>query len=259
MYTAKELFSHLEAMNIDRRGTLLVHSSMKAIGPVEGGADTVLDVLSDYMKDGLLLLPAHSWSHVGKDYPIFDALNEPSCVGLLTEMFRKRPGVIRSLHPTHSMSALGREAASFVSGEENAHSPCPRTGCWGKLYDRRATILFLGCSLKRNTFIHGVEEWNDVPNRLGKEPIEYTLIAPDGQRLTASVRPHHTEPPVTEVSQRYDKMEPAFIAGNAIRRGHFGDAPCVIGDAVRMADITTACLKRDIHLFDDDRPLPDIF
>ena len=56
MYTKDDLMRGLKEMNIDPRGTLLVHSSMKAIGPVEGGADTVLDALSEYMRDGLLVL-----------------------------------------------------------------------------------------------------------------------------------------------------------------------------------------------------------
>ena len=43
MYTKSDLMTGLAALNIDPRGTLLVHSSMKAIGPVKGGAETVLD------------------------------------------------------------------------------------------------------------------------------------------------------------------------------------------------------------------------
>ena len=29
-------------------------------------------------------------------------------MGLLTNMFMKRPGVVRSLHPTHSIAAIGK-------------------------------------------------------------------------------------------------------------------------------------------------------
>ena len=47
-------------MNIDQNGTIIVHSSMKSIGEVEGGADTVLDAFSEYMKDGLLVFPTHT-------------------------------------------------------------------------------------------------------------------------------------------------------------------------------------------------------
>ena len=77
MYTKSDLMTGLAALNIDPRGTLLVHSSMKAIGPVEGGADTVLDALSAYMKDGLLVLPTHTWRSVAGEHNVFDVLHEP--------------------------------------------------------------------------------------------------------------------------------------------------------------------------------------
>jgi aminoglycoside 3-N-acetyltransferase len=55
MYNKQELLNHLKELGINENGTLLVHSSMKSIGQVEGGADTVLDALSEYMKNGLLV------------------------------------------------------------------------------------------------------------------------------------------------------------------------------------------------------------
>ena len=188
MYTKDGLMLHMEEMGIDPRGTLQVHSSMKAIGEVEGGADTVLDALMEYMKDGLLLMPAHTWKQIGPDYPVFDAAKEPSCVGLLSNMFMKRPGVIRSLHPTHSMSAFGKEAEEYVRGEEKFDTPCPREGCWGRLFDRRAQVILIGCGLNRYTFVHSVEEWLDVPGRLTEEKDVYTVVAPDGARHTVLQR-----------------------------------------------------------------------
>ena len=73
---------------------------------VEGGADTVLDAWIEYFGHGLLLLPTHTWKNINADSPVFNSKETPSCVGLLTNMFLKRDGVIRSLHPTHSMAEL---------------------------------------------------------------------------------------------------------------------------------------------------------
>lgn len=257
MYTKTQLKEQLRALGIDARGTLLVHSSLRAIGAVAGGADAVLDALSEYMAEGLLIFPTHTWRQMGPSYTVFDAETEPSCVGALTELFRKRPGAIRSLHPTHSVAALGRDAAEYVSGEENARTPCPRSGCWGKLYDRRAQILFLGCTLKSNTFLHGVEEWNAIPNRLAREAAAFTVIAPGGARYAVPQYRHHADIPGGDVSAHYDKMEPAFARAGAISYGSFGDARCILGDAVRMADITAQFLQGNPRLFDDDTPLPE--
>lgn len=254
-YTKDELLLHLREMRIDPTGTLLVHSSMKAIGEVVGGADTVLDALCDYMKDGLLVFPTHTWRQMNETYTVFDVRTEPSCVGLLSNMAMTRNGAVRSLHPTHSIVAIGPDAAAFANGEEHTRTPCAREGCWGKLYDRKAAILFLGCSLKCNTYLHGVEEWVDTPNRLNPVAQVFTVIDYDGIAHAVPQHRHHTWDPVVDPSEHYDKMLPAFEEGGAITHGRFGDAACVLADAVKMADITIPFLHADPHLFDNDDPL----
>ena len=56
------------------------------------------------------MLPTHTWKQINDEYNVFDVLHEPSCVGILTNIFRQRPGVIRSWHPTHSVAAYGKDA-----------------------------------------------------------------------------------------------------------------------------------------------------
>ena len=251
-----DLLKDIENMRIDPHGTVLIHSSMKSIGKVDGGADTVLDVWSEYLKDGLLIFPTHTWNRVGKDSPVYDARTEPSCVGILSNLFMQRKNVHRSLHPTHSVAALGKEAAAYVDGEEKIDTPCGRKGCWGKLYDRNTTILFLGCTLKSNTFLHGVEEWNDIPDRVSENTEELTIIDQQGKIFLNSMHRHRCTR-AEDVSRNYDKMEPVFLELGAIRYGQFGEAPCVICNAVKMADITSAMLKKNPDLFIDDKPVPD--
>ena len=42
-YTSSDLLQDLAAMGLTGQETILIHSSMRSIGAVEGGADTVLD------------------------------------------------------------------------------------------------------------------------------------------------------------------------------------------------------------------------
>ena len=256
IYRKSDLQNDIKKMNIDSKGTLLIHSSMKAVGNVDGGADTVLDVWSEYMKDGLLIFPTHTWDRVGKDNPVFDVKTDSSCVGILGNLFMKRPNVIRSLHPTHSVAVLGNDAESFVNDEEKIDTPCGRKGCWGKLYDRNATIIFLGCTLKSNTFIHGVEEWNAVPDRISEETETLKIIDYNGHEIINHMHRHRCTR-AEDISRNYDKLEPVFLALGAIKYGQFGDAQCVIGNAVKMADITSILLKKNPDLFLNDKPVPE--
>jgi aminoglycoside 3-N-acetyltransferase len=166
MYTKTDIINGLSALGINSDDTLLVHSSMKAIGEVTGGAETVLDAFTEYLRQGLLIFPTHTWEQINEKHCVYNPKTEPSCVGILTNLFLNRPSVVRSLHPTHSVAALGQDAKKYTSGEEQWDTPCPRQGCWGRLYDLKAKILFLGCDLRRNTFLHSVEEWNNIPLRL---------------------------------------------------------------------------------------------
>lgn len=256
MYTKQDLIDAIINIGIKPWDTLLIHSSMKAIGEVEGGADTVLDAFIEYMQDdGLLIFPTHTWEQINDEYNIYNPLTEPSCVGILTNLFRKRPGVIRSLHPTHSVAALGKDAKEYTSGEEAFDTPCSREGCWGKLYDRKAKILFLGCSLKKNTYIHGVEEWLNISNRLMAKPRQLKIILPDGSIIDRPFRSHYF--PGGDISQNYDKMLAPYIHYEIANSGKIGDAKSVLCDAVGMADLTTKYLQRNPKLFEDGSPVPE--
>ena len=251
MYTKQDLLSAIIELGIKPNDTLLIHSSYTAIGEVDGGADTVLDVFTEYLQDdGLLILPTHSWANIHADNTLFDPATEPSCVGYLTNLFMKRPGVIRSLHPTHSVAAIGKDAADYTSGEEYSDTPCPRKGCWGKLYDRKAKILFLGCTMKRNTYLHSVEEWNEIPDRIATDTVIYKIKMPDGS-LRELPSHRHGCSSSSDVSFNYDRVEPTFKKNGAIRYGKIGKANSILGDAVMMADIVTQLLKRNPDLFTD--------
>lgn len=254
MYTKMDLIKAITALGVKPNDTLLIHSSMKSIGEVENGADTVIDAFIEYMKPGLLIFPTHTWSKINDEHPVYNPLIEPSCVGILTNLFLKRPGVLRSLHPTHSVAALGEDAASYIEGEEQCDTPCPRKGCYGKLYDRNAKILFLGCTLKTNTYLHGVEEWNDIPLRLSDKHKELKILTPDGRLIDRPFYGHSS--PYGDVSKNYDKMEDPFIYKGIAKKGYIGDALSVLCDAAGVADLTSSFLIRNPDLFNDNLPVP---
>ena len=124
-YTKDDLKSCLLKMGLTGKEAIMVHSSMKSIGQVDGGADTVVDALMEYFADGLLMTPTHTWAQMSRDYNVFDPATERACVGIIPNIFMKREGVVRSLHPTHSIAACGKRAVDYIRGEENATSPCP--------------------------------------------------------------------------------------------------------------------------------------
>ena len=112
MYTKNDLKEHLKTMGLTGEETILIHSSMKSIGDVQDRAEGVLDVLIDYFKNGLLLFPTHTWKTVNSENPVYNPYETPSCVGILTNLFMKRDGVIRSL--SNSQYGRNRKSCSFA-------------------------------------------------------------------------------------------------------------------------------------------------
>ncbi|WP_018883758.1 AAC(3) family N-acetyltransferase [Paenibacillus massiliensis] len=251
MHTLESLVKQLEQLGIDSQGTLLVHSSLKSMGPVEGGADTVLDAYTAYMKDGLLVLPTHTWSYIKADNPRFYVDQSPSCIGILPELFRNRPGVVRSWHPTHSVAALGQDAVEFTKDDHLFDTPCARGSAWGKLLDRKATILLVGVDLRRNTFIHGVEEWADIPGRLTDVHEMLYTVLPDGTEIPVPSRRHWG----LSWSEHFWKVDEVLESTGAMRKGQLGDAVVRVCDAAAVAKVITEMLADKPELFSDNNPL----
>ena len=249
----KTLIQQIQALGIDPSDTLLIHSSMKSIGTVEGGIDGVLDVFSEYLQYGLLLFPTHTWMDWNCPGNVFDVQNEPSCVGVLSETFRKRPGILRSWHPTHSIAGLGLDAQNFLAGEEKTQTPCPREGCWGRLYDRNAKILFLGAPTRTNTFIHSVEEWHNIPDRLAKEATNFKIVTPDKRQLTCPQFRHSST--FGDVSQHYGKVESLMLNEGIAKKGFFGSAISISVKTRALAETVGRLLENNSFLFCDGKPL----
>ncbi len=254
MYNKNDIISSIMNIGVQPTDTLLVHSSMKSVGKVENGANTVLDAFMEYMKEGLLIFPTHTWAQINDQYNVFSPETEPSCVGILSNLFLKRTNVIRSWHPTHSVAAYGADAVNYVAGEERWDTPCPRYSCWGKLYDRKAKILFLGCSLRSNTFIHSVEEWHAIPMRLTDTYQQLKIATPKGCTIDRPLRRHYNA--LGDVSQNYDKMLEPFVYTRIAQKGFIGDAESLLCDALGMADLTTSFLERNPNLFEDNNAIP---
>lgn len=239
----EELWQQLQNLGIKPTDTIMVHSSLRALGPVEGGADGFLDALKDYLSEGLLLIPTHTWGTVNSENPLYNAAETVPCIGTLPNVAAFRPDGVRSLHPTHSIAAFGKRAAEYVAGEEKVSTPAPPDGCWGRLYQEDAKILLVGVSQNRNTYLHAVEEMLDIPDRLGEQP--YTVHGSDGKGncWEQPMRPHRNSQ-TNDISQFYPKYLPAFEQYGAVQIGKLGSARTEVCSARKCAEVLRKIWER---------------
>lgn len=165
MVTRQDVCVALQQLGVKNGDICLFHSSFKSLGPVEGGAEAVIGGFEDCLgPEGTLVAPTLCSSDFFNSYVNWH-LDKPSEVGYLPEYFRKLPGVLRSDQATHSVAARGKLAWELT--REHAaygHHLCPfgesafaDSSPWVKMYERSAKVVFLGVTMRYNTFKHMIE------------------------------------------------------------------------------------------------------
>lgn len=243
--TARLIADELLETGLRPGAVILVHSSLSRLGWVEGGPGTVIAGLRLALgAQGTLLLPAFSYASVGDDNPFFDVRTTPSCVGAIPEWFRQQPGVIRSVHPTHSVCGAGRLAAP-ICGEHHldttpvgAHSPLRR------VYDFFGQVIFLGCGMAPNTSMHGVEELAKPPY-LFRGYIQYQVILADGSHTTLMHRHHDFR----GWRQRYDRLQNLLVMGRDLHIGRVLEGTVHIVEARALWDTALTAYRANPFAF----------
>ena len=232
MLTKKDIHKFLSSNNIRSTDTVLVHTSFRSLGEVEGGCDGFIDAMCEYLSDGLFLVPSHTWANVTAESPTFDVRSTEPCIGALPRTAAKRSDGVRSLHPTHSLVAFGARAREFVRGEENARTPCPVGGAWARLYDEEAKILLIGVGLNRNTYIHAIDEMIDLPDRLAA-PVTLHVIGYDGEEYSFEFQKHGEN----TGSENFGVFAQALSDAGTLTYTRLGEAWVGIFDAVRGTEV----------------------
>ena len=176
MATRSQLVADFKKLGLEEGMDVMVHSSLSSIGPVKGGADTVVDALLGAIgRRGNLMMP--SFNHgAGK---VFNPLTTPCTNGAIPDAMWRRPEAVRSLHPTHPVAVIGPRAEAFCRDHLEV-------GIWeqdspiGRLVHGGGYILSLGVKHNSSTAYHVAEV--SVPcGCLDAFGNPYQVVGEDGQ------------------------------------------------------------------------------
>jgi len=176
-YTVRTLGSDLHALGVRSGEVVLLHSSMRSLGFVVGGAQAFVQALLDVVgPEGTIVVPTHTsdncdpagwrnppvpeawWPAIREEAPGFDPARTASrWMGVLAETVRTWPGALRSDHPRLSFAALGARAVDITDGHQLDDALGERSPL-GAVYRLDGKVLLLGCGHDSNTSLH-LAEW----------------------------------------------------------------------------------------------------
>lgn len=247
IYTKKDIIAQLEQMGAPRDSVVLMHSSLRSVGAIEGGAQALLDAMVEYFtaEGGLFCVPTHTWGFMNEEITL-DVTSSRNCLGAFSTVAAEDGRGIRSDNATHSMVVFGdrERALRFIADEWQVGSGTAPESCYGKIYSEGGSILLVGVGHNRNTYLHSVSELLGMQNRLAAEPSLVRVRLADGAVVERRIRPHSTDY-TRDISLRFPKYETAFRYHGCITDGYIGNAPTQLCDAVGMKKVIELILERN--------------
>jgi aminoglycoside 3-N-acetyltransferase len=173
MILARDISAAVSDLSVAEDDVLFVHSGLRDSLRVAGGTArekmaTVLDGLRGAVPSGTLMMPTFTYSFC-REEP-FDVQASPSTVGVLTEWFRRQPGVRRTPEPIFSVAVQGPirpewEPRLFAVGDKECFGA---ESIFAYLLEVDAKILLYGADFDTCTLVHYVEQAQQVPYRFMK-------------------------------------------------------------------------------------------
>lgn len=235
LHTRDTLAADLVRLGVAPGATLLVHSSMKALGYVPGGTVAVALALRDAVGPaGTLVVPTQTgensdpagwsrppvpeawWPVIRAETPPFDPdLTPGRHMGALTEQLRTWPGALRSAHPTTSFAAVGGRAAEVVAVHD-LDSQCGERSPLAALERLGGQVLLLGAGFDACTAFHLAEY--RVPGAASRTSLSGAVATPEGGREWT------TWDDLDVDDEDFGRIGEAFLATGAVSSGPTGDA-----------------------------------
>lgn len=233
---AADLTNQLRTLGVAPGSVLLVHTSFRAVRPVDGGPHGLIDALQDAVgPSGTLVMP--SWT--GSETEPFDPATTPASedLGVVADTFWRLPGVVRSPH-AEAFAARGPLAERITEGP----LPLPphiHASPVGRVFDVGGQVLLLGVNHDADTTLHLAELLAGVPYGVPKQ----CTVLRDGQPVRVEYREND------HCCQRFNHADEWLRARGLQREGPVGSAHARLANARDIVAVAMEHLARDPLVF----------
>ena len=261
--TPAQLCDEMRRLGVRPGEVLMVHASLRRIGPVEGDAAGIIAALDAAVGDDgtwLMVLGARDdWSWVNEhsedareallvDAEPFDSLTTPAQedVGLLAELFRTTPGTVVSDHPEGRFGARGRRAAELMA-DVPWHDYYGPGSPLERVVEAGGSVLRLGADTNTVTLLHYAEYLAHVPDKR-RVRRHRRVIGPDGPEVRVVECLDDTLGIVDWSGEDYFSLILAdYMAAHPVARGIVGGATSEHLDARDLVDFAARWMTQHLR------------
>lgn len=207
MLTKENLVDEFRACGVKEGQHIFVHTSLKSLGFVIGGAETLIRALLEIVgPEGTLMMPSQTWKNldpkigvhwevpethwdmIRAHWPAYDKEVTPVIgMGIVAEVFRKWPGAHRSDHPARSVVAVGKYS-EYLTKNHDLSNIFGKDSPVDKLYQLDGHVLLIGVDHNKNTSLHLAETRADFTSKKFTE--ESSAMMVNGKRAWVT---YHTQ------------------------------------------------------------------
>lgn len=157
-YDANDLIQVMKKMGMKKGSVVFIHSSMTEFYNYTGTAEELIqNIINVIGEEGTLMMPAYPKTQKFNDEVDFDVLSSPSGAGYLSEVFRKMPGVKRSINLQHSVCAYGKLAEYFTNEHHLSSTAWDEHSPYYKMSQMNTLVFAFGLPYFLGTMIHCTE------------------------------------------------------------------------------------------------------
>jgi len=234
--TQKRLETQIRALGVGSGDLLMVHASMRAIGPIVGRGKALISALLKAVgEDGTIT--AYADYEPTPELPYFDPARSRarSEYGVFPEILRTYPNVCRSLNPGGSMVAVGARAKWLCENHPLKYGYGPGSPL-AKICECNGKVLLLGSHFDHVTILHFAEHRARLPNKRVVKQTETVLE--NGKLSEVAIEEFNTSEPVcVGMPQGYfELIIRAFIETGHASQGTVGGAASFLLPARELVD-----------------------
>jgi aminoglycoside 3-N-acetyltransferase len=254
-YDAARLQLALRELGIRAGDAVMLHSSFSAQHGFKGSIDDLTRAWLDAVGPGghllMVSLPyrTSSYQYLGK-LKQFDVQKTPSMMGMVSELFRRRAGVVRSLNPAHPILAFGPRAEAFIAGHEDCVHSCGPGTPFDRLVEADGVVAFFNAEFGTLTFFHYLEHMvhKALPVRLYTEtPFVSRVVDRQGEARTVTTYPFSPE---IIPRRRFEVLEDTLRERGLVKTVRLGNTTLEAVRVREVVDCVREMASRGVYFYD---------